>query len=141
MASLANARTPLALCALATCAFALACKKQAPPDPGPDIQILSDALRLRTTDPLPNTSPFFDGTTLKLVAARGETLGFQVRHRQASDATLLIKANGVSVRGWIPSNVEVKRQSTAGIYGATRGAGSYPDVLKPIDSSDDAIES
>jgi len=121
------------MCAIATCALAPACKRQAPADPGPAMQIVSEALRLRDTDPLPKTSPFFDGDRIRLVAARGETLAFQLLEPEMTQASVLIKANGVSVRSWNSSDrLQVKRPSTS-MYGASLGAGHYRDPMKPLE--------
>ncbi|HEY5925087.1 MAG TPA: hypothetical protein VIV11_25570 [Kofleriaceae bacterium] len=132
MPSRATSPLSAALCAIVTCALAPACKRSAPADPGADHQVLSEALRLRDTDPLPRTSPFFDGTTLRLVAARGETVAFQVRHRNPDTTWFHVKANGVSLRSYAMESVTAKRSSTRGIYGATHGAGRYPDSLIPV---------
>ena len=48
-------RITVALCILVACA----CKK--PVDPGPDLQIVGESARFRSNDPLPRTSPWFDG--------------------------------------------------------------------------------
>jgi hypothetical protein len=91
---------------------------------------VSESLRVRVSDPLPRTSPFFDGTTVKLIAARGETLAFQVLERNhARDVTLIIKANGVAVHDHLVDVVRAKRSSTRGIYGETHGSGDYADAL------------
>lgn len=123
-----------ALCALVTCALSPACKPPAPPDPGPDLQIVSETLRLRVGDPVPGTSPFFDGTTVRLVAARGETLAFQVLHRNDGAATLQLAGDDLRVRGFDVAPAMVTRVSTAGIYGASHGVGAYPDVLRATDA-------
>src|SRR5688500_17234025 len=91
MAALATPAT-LAMCVAALCALSPACKKPAPPDPGPDLQVVSEALRLRIGDPVPRSSPFFDGQTVKLVAARGEVLAFQVLHRIDGAVSLELQA-------------------------------------------------
>lgn len=104
-----------------------ACKK--PVDPGPDLQIVGETLRLRTTDPVPRTSPWFDGTTVRLVAARGETLGFQVLHRGPGASVLTLPK--VETHGFAVERVQVKRPSTAMYGGDSRGAGDYPDDLVP----------
>jgi hypothetical protein len=121
----------LSLCALATCAIAPACKQPAPRGPGPDLQITSEALRLRVGDPVPRSSPFFDGSTVTLHAARGETLAFQVHHRGAGATSLALDARGVTVHGYALAPAVVKRSSSKGLFGATHGAGSYPDLLRP----------
>ncbi|HEX5057961.1 MAG TPA: hypothetical protein VFV99_01320 [Kofleriaceae bacterium] len=97
---------------------------------------MSEALRLRDGDPLPKTSPFYDGERIRLVAARGETIAFQVVTRTFADSSLIIKANGVSVRRWATLALQAKRASTS-MYGATLGTGWYRDRLEPTDSLDD----
>ena len=100
------------------------CKK--PTDPGPELQIVGESERLRSSDPAPRTSPWFDGTKVSLVAARGETLGIQVLHRGGGPVTLALA--GATVHGFAVERVVVTRPST-GMYGGTRGPGAYPDEL------------
>lgn len=77
---------------------------------------------------MPATSPWFDGTTVALAAARGETLGIQVVH--GSGAVVLALPDAV-VRGFGVETVRVRHASTA-LYGTgSRGAGEYPDELVP----------
>jgi hypothetical protein len=111
-----------------------------PPDPGPALQIVGESTRLRTTDPVPATSPWFDGTRVSLVAARGEILGLQVLHRGGGPVTLTlphgrvdaskgtIEYPDIQVRGYAVEQLEVRRPSTA-LYGGSHGAGSYADGL------------
>jgi len=106
------------------------CKK--PVDPGPDLQVVGETLRLRTTDPVPRTSPWFDGHTVKLVAARGETLGVQVLHRAAGTTTLALAKT--PVHGFAVERVQVVHPSTSMYGGDSRGAGDYPDELVPADA-------
>jgi hypothetical protein len=75
---------------------------------------------------LPATSPWIVDGTLSLVAARGETLGFQVFHRAEGPSTLAIP--GIDVRGFAVESVAVSRPSTA-MYGGSQGEGAYPDGL------------
>jgi len=111
------------LCALVTCALGPACK---PADRGPDLQIAGETLHLRPADPVPRTSPWFDGQRISLVAAQGETLGMQVLHRGGGPITLTLPgATGFEVR-----RVHVVRPSTS-MYGGSHGAGDYPDELVP----------
>lgn len=123
--------TSLKLCALVTCALSPACKQRSAADPGPDLQIASEALRRRVDDPVPRTSPFFDGRTIDLVAARGETIAFQVLHRGGGTATLQLAGEGLAVHSYAVEPAVVKRPSTPGLYGPTLGAGAYPDLLHP----------
>jgi len=112
------------MCAIATCAVAPACKRHRV-DPGPDLQIVGESVHLRSTDPVPSVSPMFDGATVRLVAARGETVGLEVLHRMPGPVSL---AGDVPVRSYAVERVTVKRGSTD-LYGGGRGAGDYPDVL------------
>lgn len=126
-----RSHTVLAACALVTCALVPACKQHgAPPDPGPELQIVSESYRARIGAPVPRTSPFFDGTTITLVAARGETLAFQVLHRASGAVSLqLPELADVTTRAYAVEPAIVRRPSTRGMYGASLGAGAYPDVL------------
>jgi len=108
------------------------CKNPVDRDPGPDVQIVGETLRLRSTDPVPRTSPWFDGHTVKLVAARGETLGLQVLHRVASTTALALAKT--QVHGFAVERVQVVHPSTAMYGGDSRGAGDYPDELVPNDA-------
>jgi hypothetical protein len=84
---------------------------------------------MRVGDPVPRTSPFFDGRTVTLVAARGETIAFLVLHRATGRASLRIEGDGIATRGFAVEPAIVKSPSTRGMYGATIGAGAYPDLL------------
>jgi hypothetical protein len=107
---------------IATCIACAACRK----NPGPDLQVLGESTRWRVGDALPATSPWFDGTTVTLVGARGETLGIQVFHREPGSVQLdLSKA---SVRAFDVEAYVVKRPSTE-MYGGSHGEGAYPDGL------------
>ncbi|HEY5944525.1 MAG TPA: hypothetical protein VIV40_03500 [Kofleriaceae bacterium] len=112
-----------------------ACKRRAPIDPGPELQIVGESLRVRYNEPFPSKSALFDGNKVQLVAARGETVAFQLLNRNTVQTSLTLKANGVSVRAWNTDVVVAKRSSTSGIYGATHGPGPYPDVLARLEDS------
>src|SRR5207248_1652774 len=122
-------------CVLVTCALALACKR---PDPGPDLQVVGETLRLRAGDSVPRNTPWFDGTRVSLVAARGEVLGIQILHRGGGPVSLQIQ--GATVQGYDVAREVVTRPSTS-MYGGSRGAGAYPDGLTPaaVPSSDPAF--
>ncbi|HEX2689318.1 MAG TPA: hypothetical protein VHN14_22000 [Kofleriaceae bacterium] len=104
--------------------------------PGPALQVLGESSRLRTIDPTPATSPWFDGTRVSLIAARGEILGLQVLHRGGGPVALTFSprqtapTRSVQVRGYDVEYFEVRRPSTA-MYGGSQGGGSYPDGLSP----------
>ncbi len=113
--------------------LALAACKRTPPDPGPDLQIVGESHRVRLEDPIPATSPLFDGTRVSLVGARGETLGIQVLRRDTHAVALRITDPAVRVQGYTVEAFRATRGSTA-MYGGTRGAGTYPDALTPTDA-------
>jgi len=62
------------ICALGAACMVVGCGRKAAVDPGPELQIVGESTRLRIEDPVPRTSPWFDGARVTLVAARGETL-------------------------------------------------------------------
>ncbi len=77
---------------------------------------------------MPARSPYFDGTHVTLVAARGETIGLEVLHRGGGGVALAI--DRAVVRGFAVTPVHVATASTE-MYGGSHGAGDYPDVLAP----------
>jgi len=89
---------------------------------------VGEAAFVRLEDPLPSTSPWFDGSRVSVVAARGETVGFQVLDRSGESVSLAIAGDGLQVRGYSVEAFVVKRPSTA-LYGGGRGRGTYPDAL------------
>lgn len=116
------------VCLTGTCAFALGCGR---PDPGPALQIVGESTRLRITDPVPATSPWFDGHRVAVIAARGEIVGLQVLHRGGGPVALAFPRSGaVQVRGYAVEAFEVRRPSTA-MYGGGHGAGRYAEGLSP----------
>lgn len=121
----ATQRDALVMCAFVTCALAPSCKRR---DPGPDLQIVGETLRIRSTDTVPHTSPWFDGKRVELVAARGETLGIQVLHRGGGPVALALP--GAEVAGYDVLRVPAVHGSTE-MYGGGRGPGDYPDELVP----------
>ena len=114
-----------------TCAFALGCGKRAV-DPGPAIAVVGESTRIRIEDPHPTSTPWFDGTTVSLVAARGETIGIQVRHR--AGGVVALEVPGIAVTGFDVESFPVTRPSTA-LYGGSHGAGHYADGLAPAKPS------
>jgi len=108
------------------CLLLLACGGQR--DPGPDVQVVGESTRVRIEDPHPRQSPWFDGTRVALVAARGETLGIQVLHRTRGATALRI--DGATVRGFDVEAFRVTRPST-GLFGGSHGKGTYADALTP----------
>jgi hypothetical protein len=102
---------------------------------GPDLQIVGEATRVRAGDAVPAASPWFDGTTVRLIGARGETLGIQVLHRGGGTATLAVAGPGVAVQGFAVDLLVVRRPSTS-MYGTSRGAGRYADGLRPASAPD-----
>ncbi len=111
---------PVAIAVLAT--LALGCRK---PDPGRAVQVVGESGRIRSEDPAPRSSPWFDGTRVTLVAARGETLGLQVRH---SGGAVRLAIAGARVEGFAVEPRVVARASTD-MYGGSHGVGTYPDGL------------
>lgn len=107
---------------------AAACERS--PSAGPDLQVVGETTRLRLEDPVPATTPWFDGKVVTLIGARGETLGIQVVHRDRDPVALRVAHPRVEVRGFDVEAFRAHAGSTA-MYGETRGAGTYPDALTP----------
>ena len=113
--------------ALAIVAVVVGCGSHAR-DPGPELQVLGESGRVRLEDPVPAASPWFDGTRVSLIGARGETLGIVVRQRARVAVTLAI--DGVEVRAYEVDAFRVRRASTS-MYGGGR-TGTYADGLTPM---------
>lgn len=93
-------------------------------DPGPELAIVGESTRVRLEDPHPASTPWFDGTRVTLVGAKGETLGIQVLQRHPVPVKLeLAGANSFEVRSF-----PVSRPSTS-MFGGSRGKGRYADEL------------
>lgn len=108
--------------------MSLACGRR---DPGPALQLVGESTRLRITDPVPATSPWFDGARVQVIAARGEIVGLQVLHRGGGPVAMRFPAGrGVQIRGYTVEAFEVHRPSTE-LYGGSHGAGWYADGLIP----------
>jgi hypothetical protein len=104
------------------CALSPACKgheRHEHHDPGPDLQILGESARLRTTDPVPASSPWFDGARITLIAARGEILGIQVLHRGGGPVMLAFPQTSASA----PAAGEA---GAAGAAGVPRSSAAAP---------------
>ncbi len=90
--------------------------------------MLGESTRLRGTGPIPAASPWFDGTTVTVVAARGEIIGLQVVHRAAGSAALTLADAHIAVRSYAVGRLRARTGSTS-MYGASQGAGDYADAL------------
>lgn len=103
-----------------------ACRQQ------PDLQVLGESTRLARGTRAPANSAVFDGKRVTLRGARGETLGVQLRlaGSQKRRARLELPSAAAAVTSFAVRSLEVERPSTA-MYGPSRGAGVYPDVLTP----------
>jgi hypothetical protein len=125
----------LLLLALASC--------RPEPPAGPIIQIVGETVKVRRGDVPPARSAFFDGRTVRLRAARGETLGIQVLLYRAGmrEVGLTIDGAGVAVQAFKVGFVHVREASSA-LFGPGLGTGVYPDVLTPSPGpirADDAV--
>jgi hypothetical protein len=108
-------------------AFATAACRKEPP-----VQVLGDSTRLSADESSPRESAIFDGKVVNLLGARGETLGLSVRVRDGRERRVVLELpdDVASVTAFDVRALEVKEPST-GMYGPSRGAGRYPDVLVP----------
>ncbi len=114
-------------CLVVTCAAPLGCRRT---DPGPALQIVGESTLLRIEDPVPSETPWLVGGRVKLVAARGETLGIQVLQRARVAVSLTVATPGVTVEGYEVDSFAVTRPSTE-MYGGGR-AGTFADGLTTV---------
>ncbi|MEZ4403115.1 MAG: hypothetical protein R3B06_24035 [Kofleriaceae bacterium] len=121
------AQRPLLL--IGAAAVAAACQRQ--PD-GPRLQVLTESGRVRAGDALPATSAIFDGTTVRLRAVRGETVGLEVLREATDQVPVALAIAGATVAGFAVDHAIVAAPSTS-MYGPSRGPGTYPDRLIPTD--------
>ncbi len=115
---------------LALLLVATACGKHGHRAAEPDLQVVGESTKLRRGEPLPATSPFFDGKTVALRGVRGETLGLQVLVRTPTDVSLTLGGGGVTVRPFTVGYAHVREPSSQ-MFGPSRGTGDYPDRLDP----------
>jgi hypothetical protein len=97
---------------------------------GAALAVLTEGAALRRDDALPATSPIFDGTRVRLRAARGETVTLQLRTRSHAAVARLELPEPVRVAAFALQWLNVREPSTA-MYGPSRGAGVYADPLRP----------
>lgn len=109
----------------------VACRRASPPAPLPELTVVGESTRLRMEGPRPEKTAWFDGETVSLVAARGETIGIQVVLRLPAAMKLTLpEVDGISVSSFDVESFGVIRPSTA-MYGGSQGRGTYPDGLSP----------
>lgn len=115
-----------ALCALASCR-----SEPAPPRAArrPALQVIEEADRRSSREAVPASSTVFDGSVVRLRAARGETLGLTVWQAAKQPVRLRFAEAAVRVRGFEVQWHSVSRPSTTMYGDGSRGAGEYPDAL------------
>ena len=99
--------------------------------PEPFFQVVGETTKVKRGEAPPRTSPFFDGTTVRLRAARGETLGVQVVLYRMGETKVSLLMDGVQVVPHEVGYLEVAEPSSS-LYGPSTGAGGYPDILTPV---------
>ncbi|HEU5058500.1 MAG TPA: glycoside hydrolase domain-containing protein [Kofleriaceae bacterium] len=109
--------------------FAVACGRREPVEPF--FQVVGETTKVRRGEAPPRTSPFFDGTTVRLRAARGETLGLQVVLYRMGETKVSLLMDGLTVVPHEVGYLEVTEPSSA-LYGPSAGKGAYPDILTPV---------
>ncbi len=128
-------RTTARLIAIAIALFSVSgcsSKKNVPHSVKP-FQIVGETAVIRRGDPLPATSPIFDGKRVRLRAVRGETVAVvvvlnQQTHLQRTSIRAALDGPALSVRRFRVEFIEIKEPSTA-LFGKSRGKGFYPDRL------------
>ena len=106
----------------------------------PPLQIVGETSKLAEGDAFPKTSPFFDGKTVSVRMASGETLGLQLLFRGAVVVAAHVEDPRVIVDLSRIELVDVTSPSTS-MYGESRGAGRYPDRLRALGSGDRSVSS
>ncbi len=98
----------------------------------PPLQVLGESTRLKRGESSPSESAIFDGQTVRLRGARGETLGLQLRisDGQPRQVRLELPNQAARVSAFSVDFLNVSEPSTS-MYGPSRGPGTYPDVLVP----------
>ena len=114
--------------AAAAAGLAPGCQTGHPPQPA--IQVVGETVKLRPDQAVPATSPFFDGTRVRVRAARGEVVGLQVLRADPAPTRIALELDGAAIRAWQVEDVRVVRPSTS-LWGPSGGAGAYPDRLVP----------
>jgi hypothetical protein len=117
---------------IAAALLVAACGDAAPR--GPALQVVGESTKVRRGDPLPATSPFFDGAVVTLRAARGEILGLQILRAAPGAVEVALSIDGASVQAFQVDHLPVVRPSTS-MYGPSRGKGDYPDRLRPVEGA------
>jgi hypothetical protein len=106
---------------LLLCTAAIGCKTR------PDVQVLGECSRLDQSAPSPRRSPLFDGARVRLLAARGATLGITVRISDARKRVLqlVVDPSAATVQAFRGRLVRVSEPSTS-MYGRAQGPASTP---------------
>jgi hypothetical protein len=101
--------------------------------PSASIAIVGESTKLRRGDSLPATSAIFDGKTIHLRGACGETLGVQALFTGDAprEVSLAIEGDHVTVAAFRTHWLDVTEPSTD-MYGPSSGKGRYPDPLEPV---------
>src|SRR4051812_4786802 len=98
----------------------------------PSIELFGDSTRPAEGRRIARASSLFDGKTLHLRGARGETLGLNLRtfDGRTQRVRLGLPRGVAQVSAFAVRALEVKQPSTD-MYGPSLGRGRYPDALLP----------
>ncbi|HMJ11562.1 MAG TPA: glycoside hydrolase domain-containing protein [Polyangiaceae bacterium] len=97
-----------------------------------ELEVSGESAKRAIDAPLVERSAVFDGHTLRLRGARGETLGVQLRFTrpERAEVALELPSESATVHGFRVGYVTVQEASTR-LYGPSAGPGTYPDPLFP----------
>jgi len=98
---------------------AAACKR-------PDLAIWTESTRAKLSESPP--SAIFDGQRVTLRGMSGEILGLQIRAARNTRCTLTLDSTELAA---FSLDALVVREPSTSMYGDSRGAGAYPDQLRP----------
>jgi hypothetical protein len=102
----------------------------------PSLAVTGETTKLRLDEKPPKTTAWFDGERMRLRGVRGETLGVMLHLGEAArerELGLELPEGAARASAFEVGFLRVREPSSS-MYGPSRGRGSYPDLLTPIEA-------